>query len=173
MAIVCVLLVLDRSLSPYYTINIVDRSLSLTGVIETTNIISPTLLDGHHLIYLPKYCSQGSPLLDQPDDALLDSFLTQLSRVLPHFDRRWILASRVMRARETEPVHRMAPRRELVPYNPGPDNVFIANSTQVYPDLVNCEAMAANVCRALTHVPAALTPADAIGRTSLSRESQA
>ncbi len=169
MAIVCVVLVLDRALSPYYTINILDRAVSLTGVIETTNIIDPALLGGRHLIYLPKYCSQDSPLLERPDAEVLEDFLEQLGRVVPSFDRASVLATRVMRARETEPVHRMAPKRALVPYRPGPEGVFVANSTQVYPDLVNCEAMAANVRRALVEIHRSISAPGSAGATSLSR----
>lgn len=170
LAIVCPVLVLDRSLSPYYTINLLDRSLSMTGVIETTRIISPELLGGRHLVYLPKYCWPDAPVFTQPDDEVLERFLTELARVIPGFDRRWILASRVMRARATEPFHPVAAKRALLPYAP-PDvpGLYLANATQVYPDLVNCEAMARNVARALPKLHAALTPPQAVGATPLSR----
>lgn len=151
LAIVCPLLVLDRSLSPYYTINIVDRSLDMTGVIETTRIISPSLLGERHLVYLPYYCHQDSALLEASDQEIMDKALGELERILPEFSRGWILTHRVMRARATEPIHRLIQGgpRPMLPYRSGVPGVYLANSTQVYPDLVNCEAMAANVKRAL------------------------
>jgi protoporphyrinogen oxidase len=171
LAIVCPLLVLDRSLSPYYTINVVDRRLSMTGVIETTRIIDPALLGGRHLVYLPYYCRQGSALLSMRDDEVWALALRELGEVIPGFDPSWVQAKRVMRARHTEPIHRLlrpGEARPMVPYRSGVPGLYVANSTQVYPDLVNCEAMAANVSRALAALHGDLDPSRA-GRSCLSR----
>lgn len=155
MAIVCAVLLLDRAVTDFYTINVVDRSYTITGVIETTNVIDPALLGGTHLVYLPKYCAQDSHHLTRDDDDILDDFTGQLARMIPSFDRASIRASRVFRARETEPIHPAADTRRMVPYAPAP-GLFVANSTQTWPDLVNCEAMCANVQRALRPIHAAL-----------------
>jgi protoporphyrinogen oxidase len=168
MAIVCVVLMLDARVTDFYTINVVDRSYSLTGVIETTNVIDPELLGGTHLVYLPKYCAQDSHHLERDDNEVLEDFIGQLEKMVPTFDRSSIRASRVFRARETEPIHPLADARPMVPYAPLP-GVFVVNSTQTYPDLVNCEAMCANVIRALTPIHATLGTAE-VGKTALSRD---
>ena len=55
LGVVCPLLVLDRPLTGYWTVNITDDSIPFTGVIETTAYIDPKYVGGHHLVYLPKY----------------------------------------------------------------------------------------------------------------------
>ena len=49
LGVICVLLALRRPLSPYYTLYLADGSLPFTAVIETTNLIDPELVGGHHL----------------------------------------------------------------------------------------------------------------------------
>ena len=60
--IVCVLLKTRRSMSPYYTINIADPEVGLTGIVETTRVIDPDGERDHALVYLPEVRQ-----LDQPD----------------------------------------------------------------------------------------------------------
>jgi hypothetical protein len=42
-SLLCPLLELDRSLSPYYWLNVGDRDMRFGSVIEQTNFLSPTL----------------------------------------------------------------------------------------------------------------------------------
>ena len=41
LGIVCLVMRLRRSLSPWYTLNITDRRVPLTAVVETTHVIDP------------------------------------------------------------------------------------------------------------------------------------
>ena len=62
LGVVCLFLVLRRSLSPYYVINIIESGLPFTGIIEVTNIVDPKEISGRHLVYLPKYVTADDPL---------------------------------------------------------------------------------------------------------------
>jgi protoporphyrinogen oxidase len=41
LGVICGLLLLDRSLTPYYTLYIADEQIPFTGLIETTNLVAP------------------------------------------------------------------------------------------------------------------------------------
>ena len=68
--VVCLALLLKRSLSPYYVLNIADPEVACTGVIEMTNLTSTDETAGRHLVYVPKYAPPGDPLYDLPPEEL-------------------------------------------------------------------------------------------------------
>ena len=85
LGVVCPLLVLDRPLTGYWTVNITDESIPFTGVIETTAYIDPRYIGGHHLVYLPKYTAPGSEWQARSAEEVR-TWLTHLRRMFPTFD---------------------------------------------------------------------------------------
>jgi len=81
--IVCVLLALRKSLSPYYLINLLDPELPFTGVVESTNVLGPEHFGGQHLVYLPKYVTADDPATGLSDAEIEAAFLSGLRRVFP------------------------------------------------------------------------------------------
>ena len=93
-------------MSPYYTINIADPEVGLTGIVETTRVIDPDNERGYSLVYLPKYVNSDNPILDAPDEEIFDRFMAGFRRIFPDFDPQTdLIAHKVMRARLAEPVH--------------------------------------------------------------------
>ena len=60
LGVVCLLLRTTRSISPYYHLNITDRRVPLTTVVETTHVVDPEQVGGH-LLYVSKYVEPGHP----------------------------------------------------------------------------------------------------------------
>jgi len=142
LGIVCVLLKTRRSMSPYYTINIADPEVGLTGIVETTRVIDPDGERGHSLVYLPRYVTSSNPILDAPDDAVLAEFMAGFRRMFPDFDpEQDLIAHRVMRARLAEPVHGIGAGGSV----PGTfDDAFpgiaFASTAQIFPTVVSGQA---------------------------------
>lgn len=160
LGIVCMLLVLKRSLTPYYTLNITDERIPFTGVIETTNLIDPAHVGGYHLVYLPKYVAPGSPYATLPDDELRPLFLDYLRRMFPDLRDDEIAAVRIGRERYVEPLHPVGATDLIPEVRSAVDGLFLANTGQIYPQLTNGES----VCAFARHVAAevartAVTPA--------------
>lgn len=150
LGVLCVLLVLDRPLTGYWTLNITDPSVPFTGVIETTSYIPPERVGGRHLVYLPKYLVPGSPYANLPDDAVCAEWLGHARRMFPALRSEQILHVAVHRARHVEPLHPLRPDgRPTVPLDvltpiPG---VYLATSAQIYPDLTNGESVSRHAAR--------------------------
>jgi protoporphyrinogen oxidase len=140
LGIACLTLVLDRRLSEYYSINLTDRSVPLTGIIETTTLIDPALVGDGHLVYLPKYCSGDSDYLTRGEDEITAEFLGHLKRVFPDFDESWILGSKFSRTRWVEPIHEIEDDRVLPATESALPGLFVTNTRRIYPALHNCEA---------------------------------
>ncbi len=141
MGIVCPLLVLDRALTGYWTLNITDESIPFTGVIETTSYIDPKYVGGHHLVYLPKYTQPDSPWFKMSDDEVREVWLQNLEKMFPQFRREWIKHFLIHRERLVEPIHPLN-GLHLIPSIQTPvTGLYLANAAQIYPELTNGESV--------------------------------
>ncbi len=152
LGVICPLLVLDRPLTGYWTLNITDERFPFTGVIETTAYIDPSYVGGHHLVYLPKYTPRDSPWQRKSDDEIREIWLANLEAMFPQFDRKWIRYFVVQRAAYVEPLHPLS-SSHLIPSIETPvPGLFLATTAQIYPALTNGESvtrMAQQVARAV------------------------
>jgi protoporphyrinogen oxidase len=140
MGIVCLVARVKKSVSPYYAINITDRRVPITSVVETTHVVDPEAVEGH-LIYVPKYVQSTSADLTRPSEEITDEFLGHVQTLFPDFRREDVIASQVARARLAEPVHvaRVANRIPPVFAAPG---LAVASSARVHPNIVHGQAIA-------------------------------
>lgn len=139
LGVVCLVLRLRRSLSPYYALNITDRSVPLTTVVETTHVVDPERVGGT-LVYVPKYVNPDSPELDRTSADITATYVEHLRRIFPAVTEDDVLASQVARARYAEPVHVLGAAggdQDLLPA-PG---LALASTANIYPELVNGQAV--------------------------------
>ncbi|MBE2239244.1 MAG: NAD(P)/FAD-dependent oxidoreductase [Caldilineaceae bacterium] len=156
LGIVCPLLVLDRPLTGYWTLNITDERIPFTGVIETTSYIDPLLVGGHHLVYLPKYTAPGSTLSAKSDAEIRSMWMENLHAMFPEFDDAAVRYFLVHRERYVEPLHGLN-SVHLIPAVETPvRSLFLVTTAQIYPALTNGESVsrhghdaAASIQRAL------------------------
>lgn len=95
LGIVCVSLLLDRPLAPYYLTYITDPATPFTAVVEMTSFIDRAEVGGKTLVYLPKYTSADDPLFRATDDEVVDAFRPYLQQMYPDLLPEHFLAARV------------------------------------------------------------------------------
>jgi protoporphyrinogen oxidase len=140
LGVVCVVARVRASVSPYYALNITDRSVPLTSVVETTHVVDPERVGGH-LLYVPRYVLPDSPELNRPSDELTREHLAQVQRMFGDFDPgRDVIASQVARARFAEPVHRAGVAQRIPDLVPTP-GLVVASAAHVYPDIVHAQSI--------------------------------
>jgi protoporphyrinogen oxidase len=149
LGVVCGLLLLDRALTPYYTLYLGDDDIPFTGLIETTSMIAPEHVGGYHLVYLPKYVTPGNPYAQLGDDELRALYAKHLRRMFPGFEESWIKHSFVFRERFVEPLHQIGKRRPIMPFQTKVPGLFVVNNGQIYPELTNCQASVQHALKAL------------------------
>jgi protoporphyrinogen oxidase len=139
--IVCPLLVLDRPLSKFWTLNITDDRVPFTGIIETTSYIDPKYVGGHHLVYMPKYTAPGSPWQKKTDAEIREIWLSNLKTMFPDFDTAWIRYFLIHREKFVEPLHGLN-SAHLIPGVKTPvDGLYLSTTAQIYPALTNGESV--------------------------------
>jgi protoporphyrinogen oxidase len=139
LGVVCLVLRTSRSVSPYYTLNITDRRIPLTTVIETTHVVDPDFAGGH-LAYAAKYVDPSHADLERPESAVEADYLGYVRTMFPGLRDDEILASAVQRARAVEPVHLVGGAKRLPDMFPIA-GLALASTAHVYPEIVNGQAV--------------------------------
>lgn len=152
LGIICPLLVLDRPLTGYWTVNITDDSIPFTGIIETTNYIDPQYVGGHHLIYLPKYTAPGSNWLNKCNAEIEETWLHHLQRMFPDFDRSSIREFRIHRERFVEPLHGLNEMHKIPAVATPIQGLHLVTTAQIYPALTNGESVSRHAAMAAEQI---------------------
>jgi protoporphyrinogen oxidase len=164
LGIVCPLMVLDKPLSNTWTINIADRSIPFTGIIETTSYIDPAFVGGHHLVYVPKYTAPGSPWFTASDAEVKRAWLEGIKRIVPDFSESSIRYFQIHRERFVDPLHRIG-AAGMPGIATGIDRLYLATTAQIYPALTNGESVTRHASAAADLVAEGLPAAE--GRAAL------
>lgn len=130
----CLVLLLDRSLSGQYWTNVHDPSFPFVGVIEHTNFEPPETYHGTHVVYLSRYLPESDPWWNKPDNHVLIEAIGHLKRLFPQFDQAWLRGHHVWRARWAQPV--VTPGyANLIPAHRTPlPGAWMATMAQIYPE---------------------------------------
>lgn len=130
----CTLLELDRSLSPYYWLNIAESEMPFGGLIEHTNYIPPERYGGRRLLYISNYVFTDHPLYRAPRATVLETYMPALQRIQPAFDSSWIQQVHHFRADYAQPVVTVG-YRHVVPSLRSPlPGLYLCSMAQVYPE---------------------------------------
>jgi protoporphyrinogen oxidase len=134
----CLLLRLRRSLSPFYHLNIPDRSVRLTTIVETTHVVDPEHVGGH-LVYVTRYVDPEKADAVHSLDDLRAELLENARKIFPSLTDEIIVDSVVQRARITEPVHLLGGARNLPDMFPV-GGLALASIAHVYPEMSSGQA---------------------------------
>jgi protoporphyrinogen oxidase len=140
LGVVCLILKLNRSLTPYYSINICDPT-PMTTVVETSHVVGTEHTDGLRLAYLPKYCEASSETFQADDQTIYERFTGMLRKLVPDFSDSDVVDWTVQRAPLVEPVHARGQQPRTAPIWPGIDGLGLASASQVYPRLLNGDSV--------------------------------
>ncbi len=132
LGVICEVMLLKRSLTPYYVLNLTDKSLPFTGVIETSNLTGAAEFGGSHLVYLPRYRDQRSPMWEQSDETIHLESLEGLRKIIPSFSNADILAWTVHRARYVQPLHPVGWGRRIPSTALAPGLAYVSTA-QIHP----------------------------------------
>jgi protoporphyrinogen oxidase len=140
LGIVCLVARVRRSVSPYYALNITDRRVPLTTVVETTHVVDPEHVGGH-LIYVPRYVNPNSAELERPSAEITSEYLGHVRTMFPDFSpERDVIATQVARARVAEPIH-VAGVKDRIPDVFAAPGLAVASSARVHPNIVHGQAI--------------------------------
>ena len=140
LGVICVFLVVAHRLSPYYVINLLDKTLPFTGIIEATNVVSPESFVGRHIVYLPKYVTADDPIREKTDTEIIALFVSGLKRVYPSLEEASLLHCRVFRAGCVQPLQELNYLERTAGFQTPLPSVFLANTSMIHNSTLNNNA---------------------------------
>jgi protoporphyrinogen oxidase len=150
--VVCASLLLDKPISPYYIMNITDHWVPFSAIIEFSNVTGTQPFDGKSLVYLPKYVATDDPLFAQDDDAIRNSFISALIRMIPGFDPAGVSAFRVSRVRNVFPFPIASTPYDPPPFATSLPGITLATAAQIDDATLNVDRSIALANAAAEHV---------------------
>jgi protoporphyrinogen oxidase len=130
---VVLLLELRRPLTTTYWLNNADRTLPFLGIIEHTNLVPPERYPARYL-YVSNYVAAGDSLVSMTTDEIVARYAPSLKHIAPSFDQRDIIRAWSFREEAAQPIPEVGNRRRILPFKTPIPGVFLANTTQIYPE---------------------------------------
>ena len=132
-AILCTLLVLRRSFSPIYWMNVSDSEIPFGGLIEHTNFLPPSSYGGRHVLYVSHYVCPDEPVYGFDVEHLARHYRPGLERIQPDFREDWVERRMAFRDRYAQPIVTVDYPRRILPLETPMDGLYAATMSQVYP----------------------------------------
>ncbi|MEO7049896.1 MAG: NAD(P)/FAD-dependent oxidoreductase [Ferruginibacter sp.] len=137
LGVICVAVLLDKSLSDFYITNITDSQIPFTGVIEMTALVDKKHLNGKALVYLPKYVLTDDPLFNKPDKQIEDYFIDNFKKMYPWLRDENIKFSGVARAKHVITVAKLNYSEALPNVTTSIPGVYIINTSHIKDGTLN------------------------------------
>jgi protoporphyrinogen oxidase len=137
LGVLCVTLVLKKSLTPFYITNLTDTSLPFTGIIETSNVMPREMMGEHALIYLPRYLAPGDPFFTKSDDQVFEIFIDALKRIFPDFTEKQIVSCKVNRETHVQPLQEIGYSEKIPAMETPIDNLYMVNTSMILNSTLN------------------------------------
>lgn len=137
LGVICVAVLLDKSISDFYVTNITDSWVPFTGVIEMTALVDKKYLGGNSLVYLPKYIVDGDPLFNKPDEEIKNYFINNFKRMYPWLTDDSIKFVGVARAKHVITVAKLNYSALLPDVKTSVPNLYIINTSHIKDGTLN------------------------------------
>ncbi|MBF0502168.1 MAG: NAD(P)/FAD-dependent oxidoreductase [Candidatus Riflebacteria bacterium] len=129
----CLMLELDRSLSPFYWTSVADPGFPFVAVIEHTNLL-PVESYGAHIVYISRYLDPADPLFGASDEVITDVFLEGAGRLFSTFSEARVLSRRLSRARYAQPVVVPGYGKLVPPLKTPVAGAYLSSMAQIFPE---------------------------------------
>jgi len=136
LGLICPVLVLDRPLSNFWTLNLTDPAYPFATIIQTPHAEK----SGHYIVYLPRYTAPDNDWMGVSDEDIGVAWFSHLKKIFPAFSEDQIIHFAVSRSRYAEPIHSVNMLQNKLDVQTPYTGLYLANTAQVYPFLATSEA---------------------------------
>ncbi len=145
LGVICMVLILNKSITPYYVLNIADDEIPFTGVIGMTNLVDKRNTGGCDLVYLPKYVSSNDPILWKSDQEIKDLFYRGLFKLYPGLKTSNIVHMTINRAIKVQPLQVLHYSKLVPKVTTLHKDFYVLNTSQFVDDTLNNNSVVKHV----------------------------
>lgn len=128
----CLMLELDRQLSPYYWSSIADHGYPFVAVIEHTNLL-PVSRYNSHIVYVSSYLNPQSKMFCASDDEIIKIFEEALGKLMPAFCGATVRSRKLSRSPHAQPVVTTGYAAQIPPLATPVRGAWLASMAQIFP----------------------------------------
>lgn len=130
----CFILELDRSLVPYYWVNINDTSFPFLAVVEHTKMVDKKAYGGRNIVYVGNYVPHDDWRFTSDPDELLKKYIPYIQKLNPEFKKSWIKKVHFFKAPFTQPIVTRDYGKQIPTHTTSIPHVWLATMAQIYPE---------------------------------------
>ena len=149
LGVICLVLVTEQPLLPFYVTNLADSAIPFTGIVCVSNVVGPAHTGGSYLTYFPKYLAMNDPLFDRPAEKLSEMFFQAASRLFPDLSKGILKSSHLHMARRVQPIQTVGQANPVPPVATGHPSLFLINSAQFATNTLNNDAVVEHLTKVL------------------------
>lgn len=133
-SVVCTVLLLKKSFSPFYWLNIGDEGIPFGGLIEHTNLLDRSLYNDKHILYISHYLYSSEKYYGMSTKELLEEYLPQLKKINREFEENWIDAAYTYKDEYAQPVIKCGYSRLKPEFGTPVKGLYTAGMCNIYPE---------------------------------------
>ena len=151
LGVICMVMITDTPLTPYYVLNIADKEIPFTGVIGMSTVVDLEETNGEYITYFPKYATADDPFWSLTDEELEVTFLKGVQKLYPDFDKKEIHSIHINKAFKVQPLQ-VLNYSEIIPEirTKHPD-FYVLNTSQFVNETLNNNTVTQHVNHFITN----------------------
>lgn len=131
--VICVLVSMKQALMHVCQVPIAPGQVRFGGIVEWTNFVPPRYFGGEHLAYLFSYLAHDRPEWSKTDEEILQTYLEDLGRLFPTFDKKDVNWTVVFRNKMGSPVFEKGYLSYMPSYKTPYQGLYIGGMFNTYP----------------------------------------
>jgi len=131
---ICLVLVMNRSLSDTYWTNVNDPDFPFVALIEHTNFEPTTTYAGQHIVYLSKYLPVTERMYAMDRDELLKFSLPFIKRMFKNFREEWIDEVYLWKEPYSQPIVTCNYSDQIPSHKSPIEGLYVSCMAQIYPE---------------------------------------
>jgi protoporphyrinogen oxidase len=129
----CLVLIIKKSLSNYYWLNIADTKFPFLLTVEQTNFVPSSNYGGQKILYIGNYLEEEDPRWRMPKDQLLKLFFPYFKKINSKFSKKDIKEVFLFRGAFAQPIVDINYSKNIPSLATPIKNLYLATMAQVYP----------------------------------------
>lgn len=128
------MIVADKSFSPFYWLNIGDNDIPFGGIIEHTNFIDKSNYDNNHILYISNYMTEDNKLYNVSKEELLKEYMKSLTKINKEFTMKNIKDYYVFDEKYAQPIIECNYSEYIMNDKLEKEKIYLCTMPQIYPE---------------------------------------
>ena len=128
------MIVTNKSFSPFYWLNIGDNDIPFGGIIEHTNFIDKSNYDNNHILYISNYMTEDNKLYNVSKEELLKEYMKSLTKINKEFTMENIKDYYVFDEKYAQPIIECNYSEYIMNDKLEKEKIYLCTMPQIYPE---------------------------------------